>query len=200
MKERRLPGAQPAALEDVGPDGEERFRNRAGGDQIDTRRDRKTLLRGRHAHRRVTAARHERAHRVADLPLPDVGADGGDRAGHLETGDVARAGRRRIRASTLKHVRPVHAGAGDSNENFLGTRHRIRTLDRHEHLGTARTADLDADHSWSDPAPAAIDAGDDSNSMAAAATRAADRTRPSSPFAPPDSASIYRATMSLPRL
>ena len=151
MDEQRFAGLQTAALEDVGPDREERLGERRAADGGHPRGDRQTLRRGRHAELGVSAAGDERADRVADVPVGYVGADRVDRAGDLEPGDVRRAGRRRVLPSALHHVGPIDTGRGHPDQHFARARNRPRTLDRNEHLGAPRLANFDGNHGSSTP-------------------------------------------------
>ena len=142
----RFARLQASPLEDVRPDGEERLRNRRRRDQIHAARDRQTLRRRRRTKLRVAASRHERAHRVAHAPVVHVGAERHDGARDLETGNIGRAGRRRISAAPLEHVGPVDTRRGDLDQHLARRRSRLRPFRRDKHLGFAGLTDLDGNH------------------------------------------------------
>src|SRR6185295_14040875 len=108
--------------------------------------DRQALRRRRGAVLRVAAAGDQRADRIADGELADVGAGFLDGAGDLEAGNVGRAGRRRIAAAPLEDVGPVDAGGRDLDEHLTRGRHRPGALDRHEHVRLAGAGNLNRDH------------------------------------------------------
>ena len=119
MQQHGLAGFQRAALEHVVPDGEEGFRDRAGFHHRELRDHRQRDRLVRDAVFGIAAARDQRHHLVADLPALHAVAERDDFAGNLEPGNIARAGRRRIVALALHHVRPVHAGGRDLDQHFV---------------------------------------------------------------------------------
>ena len=98
-----------AALEQVGPDGEQRFRQRRRLGQVEPVRDRQAGARGRDAIFGIAAAGDQRADRFANELLGAL-ACFDDLAGDFEAEDVRRARRRRVEAAALEDVGPVDAG------------------------------------------------------------------------------------------
>ncbi len=149
VDEHALAFRELAALEEIGPDREERFRNRRGFARSEPVGQRERLRRRRHAVLRVATARHERAHCVPDVPPRDVGTDGRDGAGNLETRDVRCAGRRRILPQPLQDVRTIHTGRLYAHQYVAGSRHGHRAFDQTQDLGPTRCRDFDRSHSGS---------------------------------------------------
>ncbi len=100
----------------------------------------------RHPIFRVAAAGHERADRVADLPALHVRAERHDLAGKLQSRNVGRAGRRRVMALTLHHVRTVDARGRDLDQHLAGSGRRHRAFLGHQHVGRAGRGDCDRGH------------------------------------------------------
>ena len=96
VHEHGFAGLQPAPLEDVRPDGEERLGEGGRLDHGEAAWHGKALHGRGRAVLGVPAARDERAHRIAHAPVARRRADGHDRARHLETRRVRSAGRRRV--------------------------------------------------------------------------------------------------------
>ena len=67
-------------------------------------------------------------------------------AGDLETRDIGRAGRRRIKALALHHIRPIDPRGRDLDQHFAFARARQRTPLGHEHIRSAGRADRDRSH------------------------------------------------------
>ena len=66
----------------------------------------------------IAAAGEERGHRVADAKARRAGAERRHLAGDLQPGNVGRsAGRRRVTAEPLQHVRPVDAGGPHADQD-----------------------------------------------------------------------------------
>ena len=66
----------------------------------------------------VAAARHQRGDARAERMARRVRAEDDDLAGEFEAGQIGSAGRGRVGALALKHVRPIDAGGGDAHENL----------------------------------------------------------------------------------
>src|SRR4029077_11020974 len=101
MHEQSLALLQMPAVEHIGPDGEECFRDRGGLDHREALRDRQRIRRVRLAELRITPARNERAGLVADAETRSALAESGDLAGDLEARQVRSTGRRRVMALPL---------------------------------------------------------------------------------------------------
>ena len=128
VDEDRLARLQLAALEHVGPDGEERLGDARRLDRREALRDRQALLVRNGGACRVAAAREERADRIADRPAAHVRAERGDDAGDFETGNVGRARRRRILAEALQQIGAIDARGRDVDQDLAGGGNRIGTL------------------------------------------------------------------------
>ncbi len=126
MHEEALALLQMPAVEHIGPDGEECFRDRGGLDHREALRDRQRIRRVHLAELRITPARNERADFVADAETRRALAKRGDLAGDLEAWQVGSAGRRRIMALPLQHVRAVDARRRHADENLAGAGRRHR--------------------------------------------------------------------------
>src|SRR5262245_50171324 len=134
VEQCRFAGAEPSAVEDIRPDGEERFGNRGSRNEVHPSRNWQALDRRSRAERRVAAARHQRANPIADVPLADAAAEHVDHSGNLEARQIAGAGRRRVRTPTLQNVRTVDARSRYTDAYFSRARSGIRPFDRSEHL------------------------------------------------------------------
>ncbi len=156
MDKDRLAGGQPAALEQVRPDGEIGFGQAGGGDEIETLGDRQALAGGRDAIFGVAGADDERADSVARLP---PAAAGHHLTGDFEAHDRRRAGRHRVAAEPLEDVGPVDAGGVDPDQHLAGAGRRHRARDRHQHLGAAGGGGVDGGHRRWDSHRCGIDSG-----------------------------------------
>ena len=94
----------------------------------------------------VPATGDQRTHPIADLPAIDARSGLDDGAGHLQSGDVRRARRRRVQALPLHHVRAIDAGCRHLDQDLTRTSRRPWTFGRDEHLGAARLTDFDHQH------------------------------------------------------
>ena len=100
----------------------------------------------------VPATGHQRADAVADLETGRrhrlrVARD--DCAGYFQTRNVRRAGRHRIVAGALKHVRTIHAGSGNTDQHFTASRLRIRSLAQLQHIGRTKGSYFNDFHAFS---------------------------------------------------
>jgi len=95
---------------------------------------------------RIAAAGDQRHHLVAELARGDLVAERDHLAGDLEAGQVAGAGRHRIEAEPLQHVRAVDACGRDLDQDLVRPRPRHRPLLGHQHLRSAGLADRDGGH------------------------------------------------------
>ena len=130
MNQDRLAVGEPAAIEKVGPDGEERLGNRGRLTRPEPSGSGSACGSGTTQYSRVPAARDERAHVVALAPARDIRADGRDSSGDLEAGQVRDAGRWRILAEPLQDVGPIDACGLDSHQQFTGPGRRCRSIDQ----------------------------------------------------------------------
>jgi hypothetical protein len=126
-----LAGLRAAALEEVGPDGEEGLGQGRRLDHREAGRHRQALALGRDAILGIAAAGDERADRLALSRAP------GDGAGDFEPGNGRRPRRRRVEAAALHHVGPVDPGRRDRISTSPGPGFRHRPLDRLQHFGPA---------------------------------------------------------------
>ena len=91
MDQHALAADQPAALEDIVPDGEIGFRQRRGLDQVEALGHRQAQCGRRDRVIGIAAAGDQRADLVADGQVADAAAARDDLAGHFEAGNVGRA-------------------------------------------------------------------------------------------------------------
>ncbi len=66
--------------------------------------------------------------------------------GNLQSGQIARSRRRGINALALRHVRAVHPGSGDLDQDLAGLRYWQWSLARDQHLRTSGSGDLNRCH------------------------------------------------------
>jgi hypothetical protein len=140
MDECRLAGPEPAAVDQIGPGGEEIFRQCGRLRETESARDRQAMAGVSHAIFRVGAAGRQRADLVADVPLRDFAAARRDAASDLQSKNGRGAGRRRVAAGTLLHFGPVDAGKGDFNQDLARPGRWHRTLGELKHLRSATLA------------------------------------------------------------
>ncbi len=123
------PGCSAAALEDVGPDGEEGLGNAGRLDHREALRDRQGIRLVRRRSIRHSRRRDQRADpRRRLVKAGDARPGRHDLAGDLEARDVGRAGRRRIAALPLQHVGPVDAGRVDLDQDLAADLGAARCL------------------------------------------------------------------------
>jgi len=146
MDQKRLALLQRPALEHIVPDRHQRFRDGAGLQHRQARWYRHRLRILRDAILRVAAAGHQRHHLVAELVLLRIGPKRDHFARHLEAGQVACAGRRRVMARALRDIGAVDACGHHLDQDFALARNRHRPGFGDEHLGAARLADADNGH------------------------------------------------------
>ena len=95
---------------------------------------------------RVSAAREQRAHLVADGPAGDTGAELGDPAGALQAGVGGGAGRRVVEALALEEVGAVDRARRHLDEHFALAGHRVGDLVPHQRLGSTGFGNRDRMH------------------------------------------------------
>ena len=161
----------------------------AASTSVQPGRQRQALRRRRDAAGGVAAAATSAHTGSPAPPAPSTpAADGRDVPRHLEPGNVAGAGRRRIGALPLQHVRPIDPGGHDVDEHLAGRRHRIGALGQPQDLRPSRFAQsrCNARRQASDARyrPAPVDVSDDgSRGDDSSSTKAAQRRAGSSPAA-----------------
>ena len=132
-------------LEQVGPYGEEGFRQRRCLHHVIVRRDRQALARRRHRILRIAPARQQRAYALADQHIRTApGRD--DRAGDFQPRNVRSAGRWRIFALSLQDVGPVDAGGGDPDQHLVIAGNGQGAAHRHQRVGTTGRGDAYRHH------------------------------------------------------
>src|SRR3546814_9806377 len=107
---------EASALEDVVPDREERLGQRRGTDHVESVGNGQDLRRRRSAVFGIAPTGQEGADLLADLQVADAHSQRDDGSGHLQAGQGAGPGGRRIAALALQHVGPVDAGGGDLDQ------------------------------------------------------------------------------------
>ena len=149
LDQQRLAGLQAGAVEDVAPHREESLRQRRRFDIAHALGNRQALAHRRHAQLRVAATGHQRADAVA---LLEPGRGHGravaldDLAGHFQARDIRGAGRHRVVAGALQHVRAVDAAGGDTDQEFTRARDGRRPFAQTQDVGLAKGADFDGFH------------------------------------------------------
>ena len=194
------PRCSASALEDVGPHGEERLGNRRRGDEVEPGRHRQALRRRRHAARGVAAAADERADAVARPPAPSTSGPTATTCPATSSPGMSLApgggGYAPSRCSTSGRLTPA-AATSISTSPAPGTgsgRSTGRSTSGPPGCAISMQRTVVPPAYRPSPATARPDGsrGDDSSS----------RERRPAPrrVARADRASMYRATMSLPRL
>ena len=148
MHEQRLARLQRAALEDVGPDGEEGFRDRRGFDRRKAGGNRQGVAFVGEAIFGVAAAGNERRDPRAERVTRRARPERGHLAGDLQAENVRCAGRRRIDALALEDVGPVDARRLDLDEDFARARDRARPGLKLENLRPAGSGREDRAHGF----------------------------------------------------
>ena len=146
MDEDAFPFGEARHLEEIGPDGEEGFRQSRGFDGVVTLREGQGLP-GRHgAILRIAAAIGERADFVAQLEFGNAFTQSNHLAGDFKAEDRACILRRRIGALPLCHIRPVDARRLDLHQNLAFCGLRQRRLRKPHHLRAAMGREVDEAH------------------------------------------------------
>ena len=156
---------------------------------------------GRHAERGVAATRDEGADAIAGAPVRDAFTERVDDACDFETGEIARARRRRIHPAALHHIGAIHARRSHADQYLSAARNRIGPLDQPQHVWRPRRRNLDGPH-W-DLGFGTWDLGFTSSAEGSRGdeiSRANSAQRRSALAAVPPRDSTYAATMSRPRL
>jgi hypothetical protein len=146
MDQKSLSRAQPAAVEDIGPDGEEGLGQGPGLDHIHPLGDRQALRRRGSAEFGIAAAGNQSGHRVAHPPARYPLAKRRDPASDLQPRDVGSPRRRLVATLALHHIGPIDAGRGDLDQQLALSRPGDGPLGRPQDLGSPETGDLDGDH------------------------------------------------------
>ena len=146
MDQQRLASLQRATLEHIVPDRHQRFRDGAGLQHRQRRRHRHRLGSLRDAVLRIAATGNQRHHLVAELVLAGACADRDDFACNFKAGQIAGAGRRRIRTGSLRDVGTIDACGYHLDQDFArpGAGHRAGFGQKH--LRAAGLADADHGH------------------------------------------------------
>jgi hypothetical protein len=143
MDQHALAGRKARGIEQVGPHGEEHFRQSRCVDQRDAARHRQNAFGRRGAELGIAATGNQRAHLIAHTPSADALAQFGDRAGHFHAENLGRARRRRITARALRQIGVVQPRRGHLDQHLAGFRHRFRRVV--EDKATIGTGIVDAD-------------------------------------------------------
>ena len=146
MNQKPLAGHQPAAHDDVRPDGEAGFgqTGRLAQRQSGGYGQRMVCLGQRISG--IAATGQQRAHRIADLPACHPGPDGGDMPGTFQSRQGRGIGRWRIAASALQRIGAVYPGPGHADQDLPMARHRHRNGAALQHLWPARLCDFNCLH------------------------------------------------------
>ncbi len=146
MDQRGVAFAGIAALEQIGPHGEQRFGHRRRLDHRQRDRHRQALAKRRDDIFRIAPARDQRAHRLADQIAGHIGADRDDLARDFKAQYAGGSRWRGIGALPLDHIGPVHAGRGDTDQHIAGSGHRNGTPSHGQHFWPARFGWVDGAH------------------------------------------------------
>ncbi len=146
MDQYRIAIDRIGALEQIGPHGEQRFRQGRGFDHVVAQRHRQALDRRSDRILGIAAARDQRADRLAHQRRIMVVAHRDDRAGHFQPRNRRGTGRWRIFARALQCVGAIDARRRDLDQHFAGARLRHRHAARPQDLRPARLHDVDRRH------------------------------------------------------
>ena len=111
-------GLATASVEQVGPHRKKCLRYGRRLDHAQVLGNRQAQGRRRHRVFGISAARQQGGDLVSERDAGNAGTDRDNFPGDLESGNVGRAGRRRVAALALRGIGPVHAGRGDAHEHF----------------------------------------------------------------------------------
>ena len=142
----RLPRSRPATVHHVGPDGEPGFRQAGGFRHRHPGGHGQALAGRRGAIFGITAARHQRAHRITRPPARYLAAHRHHGTGDFQAYDCRRAGRHRIEAQPLQHIGPVHPGRCHLHQHFARPGLRDGAGDGLQHLRPSRCSGVDGGH------------------------------------------------------
>ena len=118
MDQHPLTRLQATAHEQVGPDGEEGFRQACGLQQPEAMRDWQGVVSGRQRVLRVTAPRQQGTDLFPQPRSRNTRPDGNNLACRFQTGQGGRPRRRRIFARPLQRIGPVHPGSSHPDQNL----------------------------------------------------------------------------------
>ena len=134
------------AIEEVGPDREERLWNRGGLARPEPAGQRQRLRFRHDAVLGVAAAGDERADAVAFAPARDVGTDSRHGARNFEARQIRNAWWRRVLAEPLQNVRTVDARRFDAHQKLSRARRGCRPIDQAQHFWSTGSRDLNRSH------------------------------------------------------
>lgn len=146
VDQQRLARPQVGDHEHVRPHRRGHLRQRRRRDQVHPFGHRQQLP-GRHGGLlRVTTAREQRAHLVAQGPSRDTGPQGRDAPRAFEPGIRGRTGRRIVEALPLQQIGAVDGARDDVDEDLSLAGHGIGHLGPDKRLGTTRFGNRDRMH------------------------------------------------------
>src|SRR6185437_6623546 len=145
MDQKCFAAFESSALNHVVPDGEESLRDGRGLDHWQSA-ERQSVAFMRETIFSVAAADHQSKNAITDFPAFDVRSECYDLARDLKAWNIRRAGRRRIEALPLHHVRPVDAGGRHLHENLARSGRGNRTLFGNKHFRPTGSLDSDDGH------------------------------------------------------
>ncbi|VFT75922.1 Uncharacterised protein [Klebsiella aerogenes] len=137
---------QLTQLEDIRPDGEERFRNGGRFAKAEARRDRQRLACRHGAVFGIAAAVGERTNAIAGRKRCDLRADLNHNARHLQARYGGDALGHRVQPLALQDIRPVDAGGLHRNEHLILPNSRDFSFADLQYLRAARLANSDIFH------------------------------------------------------
>lgn len=146
MYEQAFAAFQRASLKYIGPDREKGFGQTRSLYDIKSTRHRQGVAFVRDTIFGIAAAAYQRADRVADLPLADIGAQRDHGSGDFKAGRIGAARRGRVKAHALDRVRAVDAGGLDLDQDFVGAGCRRGDFVQLQHFRSARSGDGDGFH------------------------------------------------------
>lgn len=146
MDQDALALGETGHLEKVGPDGEERLRQRRRANGIIAVRKPQSLAGRENAIFGIGTAVGETADLVADGKFRDAARDIDDFAGNFQPEYGAGILRRRIDTLPLRHIWPVDAGRLDPNEDLAIFQHRQRLAGDGHDLGRTEGRQIHKTH------------------------------------------------------
>ena len=146
MDEEGFAGPGMAAVHDIRPDGEPCFRQPGGISHRHARRHRQALPGGCRAIFGIATASDKRADCITDPPALDRPAHRDHDAGDFQPRDRRHAGRHRVQAQPLQHIRAIDPGGGDLDQHLVRPGLWHRAGNGYQHIWPARSSGIDGGH------------------------------------------------------
>jgi hypothetical protein len=146
MHQKAFARRQMAALEHVGPDRHEGFRQSRRLDHAEARRNRQALRCGSGAISRISAPSDQRTDLIAELPPLGMRPQRNHLTGDLQPRHRRGSWRRGIAALALKYVRAIDPSRRDLDQHFARPRARHRPHRGNKHFRPAEAGKIDESH------------------------------------------------------